>query len=227
MHSRRRQSKGGAGRTIVAGGAGAGRAVEGLPSACCGGHCRAAEGAEQVAAVEQPANETAPVSADVPDAEAIADPPPKLAAAATPLVVPKVARAPIVKRRVVRNEHHRGYSGAYAQYGGTWSGGERMAGPGQPLPLLNERAPDRAKWRRLRADLTHGARCDRPRTACVKCRTIGADARPEGAEKPEMCVGSGSRIGCIPEQAIGAGVRVRDKLRHGERPCQTPSISTR
>jgi hypothetical protein len=85
-----------------------------------------------VAAVEQPANETAPVSADVPDAEAIADPPPKLAAAATPLVAPKVARAPIVKRRVVRNEHHRGYSGAYAQYGGTWSGGNGWPGLGSP-----------------------------------------------------------------------------------------------
>jgi hypothetical protein len=31
--------------------------------------------------------------------------------------------APVVKKRLVRTEHHRSYSRAYAQYGGGWGGG--------------------------------------------------------------------------------------------------------
>jgi len=77
-----------------------------------------------VAAVELPPGETAPALADIPDAQAKADPP----AEATPAAAAKPAeravarlRAP-VRKRVVRVEHHRGSSGAYAQYGG-WNGG--------------------------------------------------------------------------------------------------------
>jgi hypothetical protein len=82
-----------------------------------------------VAAVERPANETAPTSTE---AEAVADPLPNPAPAATPLVTPaqrNVARAPVAKRRVVRTEHHRGYSGAYAQYGGGWGGWPGLGSP--------------------------------------------------------------------------------------------------
>jgi hypothetical protein len=59
--------------------------------------------------------------ADVSKTHAIADPPAKPA-----VVRPAqryVTRAPVAKRRVVRTEHHRGSSGAYAQYGGGWGGG--------------------------------------------------------------------------------------------------------
>jgi hypothetical protein len=80
-----------------------------------------------VAAVERPANETAPTSAE---AEAVADPISN--PAATPLVTPaqrNVARAPVAKRRVVRTERHRGYSGAYAQYGGGWGGWPGLGSP--------------------------------------------------------------------------------------------------
>jgi hypothetical protein len=58
--------------------------------------------------------------ADDPEANAIVDPPAKPA-----VVRPAqryVAQAPVVKRRIVRTEHHRN-SGAYAQYGGGWGGG--------------------------------------------------------------------------------------------------------
>jgi hypothetical protein len=80
-----------------------------------------------VVAVERPANETAPTSAE---AEAVADP--LSNPAATPLVTPaqrNVARAPVAKRRVVRTERHRGYSGAYAQYGGGWGGWPGLGSP--------------------------------------------------------------------------------------------------
>jgi hypothetical protein len=82
-----------------------------------------------VAAVERPANETAPTSTET---EVVADPLPNPAPAATPLVTPaqrNVARAPVAKRRVVRTEHHRGYSGAYAQYGGGWGGWPGLGSP--------------------------------------------------------------------------------------------------
>jgi hypothetical protein len=78
-----------------------------------------------VAAVEVSPNETAPPSADVPNAQATADPPTKPAAVASPVVRSAqryVSRAPVVKKRVARTEHHRGSSGAYAQYGGGWGG---------------------------------------------------------------------------------------------------------
>jgi hypothetical protein len=76
-----------------------------------------------VAAVARPRNESKLPLADVPEAQAVADPP----AEAAPVTASEVesakrhvARAPVVKKRVVRTVHHRGYSGAYAQYGG-WS----------------------------------------------------------------------------------------------------------
>jgi hypothetical protein len=77
-----------------------------------------------VAAVALPPNETKPPLADVPDAQAVADPPADAApATATDFESARrfVARAPVAKKRVVRTVHHRGYSGAYAQYGG-WGG---------------------------------------------------------------------------------------------------------
>jgi hypothetical protein len=87
-----------------------------------------------VAAAEQPAADpdAALALADVPDAQAIADLPAKPAPDATPTVKPAqryVGRAPAVKRRVVRSERHRGYSGAYAQYGSGWSGWPSLGSP--------------------------------------------------------------------------------------------------
>ena len=76
------------------------------------------------AAADASASEAPPRPADTPDTQAVVDPP-KPAVAANPAVRPAqryVARAPAVKRRVARVEHHRSYSGAYAQYGG-WGGG--------------------------------------------------------------------------------------------------------
>jgi hypothetical protein len=84
-----------------------------------------------VAATEQP-QATDPDAAlaitDVPRVQAIAD-------LAKPAVVKPaqryVARAPVVKRRVVRTEHQRSNSGAYAQYGGGggWSGWPGLGSP--------------------------------------------------------------------------------------------------
>jgi hypothetical protein len=77
-----------------------------------------------VAAVARPRNEIKPPLPDVPDTQAVADPPAEAAPATASQVGSAkryVARAPVVKKRVVRTVHHRGYSGAYAQYGG-WSG---------------------------------------------------------------------------------------------------------
>jgi hypothetical protein len=74
------------------------------------------------AAVDLSPSEIAPTPADTADAEAVTDKP---AVAANPVARPAqryVARAPAVKRRVARVEHHRSYSGAYAQYGGGWGG---------------------------------------------------------------------------------------------------------
>jgi hypothetical protein len=82
-----------------------------------------------VAAVELPPSETAPPLADIPDAQAKADPPaePAVAPAARTKPVGRLVeglRAP-VRQRVLRVVHHRSYSGAYAQYGGWggWGGG--------------------------------------------------------------------------------------------------------
>jgi hypothetical protein len=81
-----------------------------------------------VAATEQADPDAALAITDVPRVQAIAD-------LAKPAVVKPtqryVARAPVVKRRIVRTEHHRSNSGAYAQYGGGggWSG---WPGPGSP-----------------------------------------------------------------------------------------------
>jgi hypothetical protein len=85
------------------------------------------------AAAEQPAAnpDAALAIADIPDAQAKADPPADPAAAA-PAAAPAVAarpvyagRAPVVKRqRVVHVERRSRYSGAYAQWGGGgWGGG--------------------------------------------------------------------------------------------------------
>jgi hypothetical protein len=80
-----------------------------------------------VAAAEQPATDpdAATALADVPDAQAKADPPAAEPAAAVPAAPAAVARpvyasrAPVVKRqRVVVQHRSRGYSGAYAQFGG-------------------------------------------------------------------------------------------------------------
>jgi hypothetical protein len=101
------------------------------------------KGRSSVAAVELPRNETAPpAAADIPDAQAMADPPAqgeadpsaKPAAAAPVMIRPAqryVARAPVVKKRVARTEHRRSNSGAYAQYGG-WGGGWGWPGMGSP-----------------------------------------------------------------------------------------------
>jgi hypothetical protein len=80
-----------------------------------------------VAAGEYPPSETAPPLAEIPDAQAKADPPAEAAAAARTKPVGGLferLRAP-VRQRVVRVVHHRSYSGAYAQYGGWggWGGG--------------------------------------------------------------------------------------------------------
>jgi hypothetical protein len=82
-----------------------------------------------VAAVEQPAADADPMLAiaDVPDAQAKADPPADAAAApTTPAAAARPVyanRAPVVKRqRVVVQHRQRSYSGAYAQWGG-WGGG--------------------------------------------------------------------------------------------------------
>jgi hypothetical protein len=83
-----------------------------------------------VTAVELPPGETAPPLADIPDAQAKADPPAEPAAVAPAARTRPVGRlverlrAP-VRQRVVRVVHHRSYSGAYAQYGGWagWGGG--------------------------------------------------------------------------------------------------------
>jgi hypothetical protein len=78
----------------------------------------------QVAAVELPPNETS--LALIPDAQAVADSPVQPAQSAIPVFKPAqryVSKAPVVKKRVARTEHHRSRSGAYAQYGGGWGGG--------------------------------------------------------------------------------------------------------
>jgi hypothetical protein len=87
-----------------------------------------------VAAADQPAADPGAALAitGVPDAKAIADLPATPASDAIPTVKPTqryVGRAPVVKRRVVRSERHRGYSGAYAQYGGGWSGWPSLGSP--------------------------------------------------------------------------------------------------
>jgi hypothetical protein len=78
-----------------------------------------------VAALQSPPNETA--LAVIPDAQAVADSPTNPAAqAAIPVFKPAqryVSRAPAVKKRVARTEHHRSRSGAYAQNAGGWGGG--------------------------------------------------------------------------------------------------------
>jgi hypothetical protein len=90
-----------------------------------------------VGATEQPAADpdTVLAAADIPEVQAIADPPAKPAPAVTHGVRPSqryFAKAPVVKRRVVGTEHHRGYSGAYAQYGGSWGGWSGWLGLGSP-----------------------------------------------------------------------------------------------
>jgi hypothetical protein len=81
-------------------------------------------------AVAEPASPVAATPAlaiaDVPDAQAKVDAPaePTAPAVAAAKPVQRVARAPVVvKKRVVRAEHHRSYSGAYAQWGGGGWGG--------------------------------------------------------------------------------------------------------
>jgi hypothetical protein len=88
-----------------------------------------------VTAVDRPANETASTPADALNADAVAGSLPDPVPAATPPVRSaqrNAARAPVVKRRVVRTEHHRGYSGAYAQYGGGWGGWNGWPSVGSP-----------------------------------------------------------------------------------------------
>jgi hypothetical protein len=78
-----------------------------------------------VAAAEVSPNETAPPPDDISNVQATADPPTEPAAAASPVVRPAqryASRAPVVKKRVARTEHHRASFGAYAQYGGGWGG---------------------------------------------------------------------------------------------------------
>jgi hypothetical protein len=90
-----------------------------------------------VAAAEQPQAadpDAALAIADIPKARVIADPPAKpavvrLAQRYVARAQRYVATAPVVKRRVVRTEHHRSNSGAYAQYGGGW-GGDWSGWPG-------------------------------------------------------------------------------------------------
>jgi hypothetical protein len=73
-----------------------------------------------VADLEPPADTAAPLAVTtIPNSEA------KDEASAAETAPPKPAKKPrVVKKKVVRVEHHqRGYSGAYAQYGGGWAGG--------------------------------------------------------------------------------------------------------
>jgi hypothetical protein len=85
-----------------------------------------------VAAEPPPAPAAAPPGlADIPDAQASAnaEAPADPAVAAKPVVT--ASRGPVVKRKVVRSDHHRGngYSGAYAQFGG-WGGFPFFGGGG-------------------------------------------------------------------------------------------------
>ena len=69
--------------------------------------------------LEPPAETAAPLAvAAIPNAEAKAE------ATAAETAPPKPAKKPkVAKKKVVRVEHHqRGYSSAYAQYGGGWAG---------------------------------------------------------------------------------------------------------
>jgi hypothetical protein len=72
-----------------------------------------------VAGLAPPEETTAPLAvAAIPNAEAKAEASAAETAPAKPAKKPKV-----VKKKVVRVEHHqRGYSGTYAQYGGGWAG---------------------------------------------------------------------------------------------------------
>jgi hypothetical protein len=73
-----------------------------------------------VADLEPSAETAAPLAvAAIPNAEAKAE------ATAAQTALPKPAKKPkVAKKKVVRVEHHeRGYSSAYAQYGGRWAGG--------------------------------------------------------------------------------------------------------
>jgi hypothetical protein len=82
------------------------------------------------AATDVSPSETAPPLADIPDAQALAEPPTEPAAA--PMVRPAqryVARTPVVKKRVARTEHRRSYSSAYAQSGGGWGGWPGLGSP--------------------------------------------------------------------------------------------------
>jgi hypothetical protein len=77
-----------------------------------------------VAAIEP--NETVQPRADNQDVLTVADPPTEPAPTASAVVKPAqryVVRPSIEKKRVVRAEHHRNYSRAYAQYGSSWGGG--------------------------------------------------------------------------------------------------------
>jgi hypothetical protein len=85
-----------------------------------------------LAAADQPAADPDAALTIAPEAQAIADRPAEPTPTATAVVRPAqryVAKAPVVKRRVARTERHHGYSGAYAQYGGGWSGWPGLGGP--------------------------------------------------------------------------------------------------
>jgi hypothetical protein len=112
------------------------RAAAAMPAPAPASSLGLSEMRPSVAATEQPAAADAPLAvADVPEVQAIADSSAKPAPAVTYGVRPAqryVAKAPVVKRRVVRTEHHRGYSGAYAQNGGGWGGSSGWPGLGSP-----------------------------------------------------------------------------------------------
>jgi type IV secretory pathway VirB10-like protein len=116
----------------------AARAAAAVPAPAPASSSAPSELRPSIAATEQPQAadpDAALAVADVPEAPAVADPPANPAPVATPVVGPAqrhVATAPVVKRRVVRTEHHRGYSGAYAQYGGGWGSWSGWSGQGSP-----------------------------------------------------------------------------------------------
>jgi hypothetical protein len=116
----------------------AARAAAAVPAPARASSSAPSEIRPSIAATERPQAadpDAALAIADVPEAPAVADPLAKPAPVATPVVGPAqryVARAPVVKRRVVRTEHHRGYPGAYAQYGGGWGSWSGWSGQGSP-----------------------------------------------------------------------------------------------
>jgi hypothetical protein len=89
-----------------------------------------------VTAVVTPAEAATPLAlAAIPDAEAKAEALPADPAAAAPAKPADNPRVAYVKKKVVVQHRQRGYSRAYAQYGGGWGGGRGRPGMGSAYNL--------------------------------------------------------------------------------------------